>query len=423
VTRRGEGKSGSARLQRPLPKLAVLGAGTPFTVGLFEALVSRRDEIDAAHLVLYGRDATQLELIAAHAKHLLDTHGWRVTWTTDLANALDGAVLVLHQIRYGGLGQRAAGERLAQEVGVADDETIGPAALHAAICMAPLLQNLAIELERSCPSAVVLNLTNPLSCSTALLQRWTGCRVVGLCELPRATMLRACAVLGLPGEEVEWAYTGLNHRGFVHRLVHGGRDHLPDLPQRLGDGDIGGITAAEIDGLGALPLKYFALLRPQYRAPTSSRAEVLGGIRARIVEEMQACPGISPPSLLMRDPVWYREAVAPMLVALGGSVAREEVVNRACADGIVREVQADVSRDGIVARSVPAPPQAVADWMVRFETHERSVLECALSPSTASLETAVRLDPLIPSKRINHCVASLRTLLGQRTGNGAASGG
>jgi 6-phospho-beta-glucosidase len=423
VTARGARSAGAARSQSALPRLAVLGASTPFTVGLFEALASRLDEIESAHLVLYGRDASRLELNAAYAKHLLDTHGWRVTWTTDLAQALDGAALVLHQIRYGGLEQRAAEERLAQEVGVPADETIGPAALHAAICLAQPLQRLAIELERSCRSAVVLNLTNPLGCSTAILQRGTGCRVVGLCELPRATMLRACAVLGLPGEEVEWAYTGLNHRGFVHRLVHGGRDHLPDLPQRLGDGEIGGITAAEIDGLEALPLKYFALLRPHHRAPTSSRAEVLGEIRARIVDEMQACPGVSPPSLQLRDPTWYRDAVAPMLVALGGSVAREVVVNRACADGIVREVQADVSRHGIVPRRVPAPPQAVAGWMVRFEAHERSVVECALSPSTASVGTAVRLDPLIPSERVTHCVASLQTLLNEHAATDAASGG
>jgi alpha-galactosidase/6-phospho-beta-glucosidase family protein len=112
-----------------------------------------------------------------------------------------------------------------------------------------------------------------------------------------------------------------------------------------------------------------------------------------------------------------------MLVALRGSVAREEVVNMVGTDGIVREVQADVSRDGIVARSVPAPPQHVADWMVRFETHERSVLECALSPSTASLEAAVRLDPLIPEERASRCVASLRASLNEHTGSGTASGG
>ncbi len=66
--------------------------------------------------------------------------GWRSTCTTSLAEALDGADLVVHQIRYGDLAGRAADERFAAELGAAADETLGPGALRSALRPAPALR-------------------------------------------------------------------------------------------------------------------------------------------------------------------------------------------------------------------------------------------------------------------------------------------
>ena len=107
-----------------------------------------------------------------------------------------------------------------------------------------------------------------------------------------------------------------------------------------------------------------------------------------------------------------------MLVALGEQTPRQVVVNVTCDDGLVREVQADVSRTAIFARSTTSAPPAVAGWMVRFETHERSLVECALSPSAAAVEAAIHLDPLIPAERSKTCVAALQSLLRRRASGG-----
>jgi 6-phospho-beta-glucosidase len=384
-------------------KLAVLGGSSPFAAALLDELGA----VEAMDLTLHGRDREALGLLATYGTHRLGPSGWRVTWTADLAEALGGADVVLHQIRYGGLDGRAADEELAARLGVPADETLGPSGLRAALRMAPGLADLARALATHCPGAVVLNLTNPLSCSTALLTRWSPCAAFGLCELPEATAAEACALLEVPVGEVDWEYAGLNHRGFVLRLLHRGRDLLPDLPGRLGGGDLGGITGPEIARLGALPLKYFSLFT---RSPGGrvSRAGVLMHTRQAILDELRADPTATPPSLATRHQPWYRDAVVPFLGALTGGTGAEVVVSVTDADGIAREHRADASATGVVPRPRPPVPDAVAAWLERFETHERLVLDAATEPTPASIGAALAADPLLPPAAVG---AATRALL------------
>jgi 6-phospho-beta-glucosidase len=302
--------------------------------------------------------------------------------------------VVVNQIRYGGLEGRRRDERLAADLRVPADETLGPAGLAAAIRIAPELADLAGTLTARCPEAVVLNLANPLGCSTALLHRGGVTRVVGLCELPLVTARQACGILGLSVADVEWTYAGLNHRGFIHRLAHRGRDLLEDLPDTLGERTIGGITSAEIASLGAIPMKHFALLRER-REPAPSRADLLAEVRGAILAELRADPTGPPPSLRRRAQPWYRDAVAPMLAAISRREPRDLVVDLPSADGVVREVHAAVSAEGVLPTASGAPPSAVASWLARFERHERRVLDAAIDPTPDAIRAALEADPLV----------------------------
>jgi 6-phospho-beta-glucosidase len=376
-------------------RIAILGGSTPFTIALFDAIAACV-WADRVELVLHGRNVESMRLVEAYGNHRLEGSGWTVTAATHLDVALEGADLILHQIRYGGLQGRKDDERVAHSVGSPADETLGPGGLQSALRMAPAVRSLAEAISRSAPDALVLNLTNPLSAATAILAG-SGLRCVGLCELPELTVERACSLLGHPIDGVEWDYTGLNHRGFVHRLSDGGRDLLDTLVTRLGPaGTIEGITGAEIAGLGALPLKYFALFRAA-PPPTTGRADVVETLRAAILDELRGDSAHTPPSLGRRPMPWYPRTVVPLLASLGDSQPRRHVLDVLFPDGIVRELRAEVSsreiRPCVPWRSVPMSAEA-ARWHERFEVHERAVLAALAAPSREAVRGAVAVDPL-----------------------------
>ena len=374
-------------------RLVVLGGGSPFAIGLIDAIAGS-PEAPPSDIVLCGRTPEATELVRTYGQAALAPRGWDVTCTTDPVRGLAGADVVLNQIRYGGLDGRRRDERLAADLGVPADETLGPAGLAAAIRIAPGLADLARTLIAHCPEAVVLNLANPLGCSTALLHRGGVTRAVGLCELPLVTARQACGILGLPVSDVEWTYAGLNHRGFIHRLASRGRDLLEELPATLGERTIGGITSAEIASLGAIPMKHFALLRAG-REPAPSRTDLLAELRRAILAELRADPTVPPPSLGRRAQPWYRDAVAPMLAAISRREPRDLVVDLPSADGIVREVHATVSAEGVLPTPSGPPPPPVASWLARFEHHERRVLDAAVDPTPDTIHAALEADPLV----------------------------
>jgi 6-phospho-beta-glucosidase len=287
--------------------------------------------------------------------------------------------------------------------------------------MAPALRLTAAELECVNPDAVVLNLTNPLSCSTALLASAGVRRVVGLCELPQTTLAQACHLLGVPERDVTWAYAGLNHRGFIYLLDHGRRNLLGELPERLGGATLGGIGADVIRELSALPLKYFALFARRAPRPPR-RADFLQVLRDRVLRELEEAPNRTPPSLRLRALDWYGQSVVPVLRALHADAAEPSVVNLPAADGVVRELRATVSRGGIVPDAAPPPPPTVAAWLSRFEEHERRVVTAAAEPTRRSVAAAVEADPLLPEQLRRQAVKLiLRRLARQREQSAAVT--
>ena len=391
---------GAERRRRGFARVVVLGGSSPFSIGLLDAIAANPGAVQGTDLVLVGRTTEALALIAAYADTVLTPQGWRVSASVDREEALEGADVVLNQIRFEGLEGRRRDERLAADLGVPADETIGPAGLTAAIRIAPGHRGLADALAERCPDALVLNMTNPLSCTTALLSRWGVRHVIGLCELPLVTAVEACDILGIAPDQVDWAYAGLNHRGFIHRLLLDGRDLLEELPHRLGTRTLGGIRASEIASLGAIPMKHFALFRRPRPPAAPSRADLVARLREEIFEQLRRDPTRSPPALQRREQPWYPLAVVPMLAAITGE-PRRLVVNLPGDDGIAREVHADVSAEEIRPRAADPTPPPVSDWLDRYAVHEHRTLSAATDPRLETIRAALAADPMVDASEVD----------------------
>jgi 6-phospho-beta-glucosidase len=387
-------------------KLVILGGSSPFTCGLITAIQCAA-QLTPRSLWLYGRNAAHLDLISRFARAQLSAAGWTVHATTNCAEALADADCVIHQIRYGDMSGRQSDEELARSHGIPGDETLGPGALCAAIRMVPALHQLREMILKYCPRAWILNLTNPLSISTAILAGDGKVNCIGLCELPQYTMREACKILGLNAEKVHWSYRGLNHRGFIHELSHDGTDDLAGLPEVLGDRSIGGIAAGQIAELRALPLKYFRCLSGG-EISSPGRVRFLSQLQETIFRELRDTVETSPPSLNSRSMEWYPGAVVPMLAAIDAADRRAMVVNLLREDGIVWEMQAQIVSGHCRPLPSPALPDPAQRWTDIFAEHERRALAAALDPSEDRIEAALAADPLVPAGKNEKVPALLR---------------
>lgn len=381
--------------------LAVLGGSSPFTAALIEALA----QADLAPMVLslHGRNQRALAAVATHARVRL--HGWDIVATTDMAQSLVDATIVVHQIRYGGMALRDAAETFCAVHSIFPDETLGPAAAITGLRIASELTETVAAIDQHCPNALVINLTNPLSSVTAWMARRVE-NVIGLCELPRHTLEQAAASLGVPVARIAFSYTGFNHRGFFNLLRLGEHDLLTELA-KPGAKPVGAIDGDIVWQLGALPLKYFALFTKPYRRP-EPRAAYLTMLSETLLTQLEETPGRCPPSLRDRATPWYADAVVPLLEALASDEPRRCFVNLQRDDGLVIETCATVSQRGIVAEpSAAAPSPAIAAWLARFEVHERAFLQMVESPSLETLAATMAADPLVPSDRSTEIAAAI----------------
>lgn len=398
-----------------MKRIVILGGSSPFVIGLFSALDPYVARLASTEIVLHGRAAARLEAVAAYARARLGPAGPKVSAETDLDKVLAGADIVINQIRFGGLDARQRDEQLATDFGLIADETVGPSGLLSAICQTEPLIQLGRKLRQACPSAWILNLTNPLSVATALLAQEMGAaRVVGLCELPTVTAQGLARLVDLPFEALSWSYTGLNHRGFIHDLTAGGESLLPLVLDRLGDGDFAGIPARTIADLGAVPLKYFRFFCTD-AVPAAGRAAELMQLTDRLAAQLERDPATEPAGSRDRHTPWYDHAVAPALHALVAGEPFVTTANFADDGGGIRplcERKVRFAKDGIELLADRPPPGPVRTWVERFEAQEDAILAACFTPSVESVAAALERDPLVPPRVVPQLARRIMELAG-----------
>ncbi|MET8037516.1 6-phospho-beta-glucosidase [Streptomyces sp. NPDC005345] len=243
-------------------RLTILGGGG-FRVPLVHgALLGDRAEGRVTQVVLHDLDADRLSAVArVLAEQAADVpDAPEVTVTTDLDEALRGADFVFSAIRVGGLEGRAADERVALDLGVLGQETVGAGGIAYGLRTVPVADDIARRVARLAPDAWVINFTNPAGLVTEAMSRHLGDRVIGICDSPVGLGRRIARVLGADPREAFIDYVGLNHLGWVRGLRVAGRDELPRLladPALLGSFEEGKLFGTEwLRSLGAIPNEY-----------------------------------------------------------------------------------------------------------------------------------------------------------------------
>lgn len=209
-------------------KLVILGGGG-FRVPLVYQAVAKERLID--EVALFDTSRQRLEAIGRIIGQL--PGGPRLSLSTDLSEALLGADFVFSAIRVGGTAGRVADERVALNLGLLGQETIGPGGLAFALRTIPVMTDIAQTIARIAPQAWTINFTNPAGIVTQAMQRFLGDRVVGICDTPIGLVKRVSRLLGVDLQveqsRVDYDYIGLNHLGWLRSVRVDGDERLPEI--------------------------------------------------------------------------------------------------------------------------------------------------------------------------------------------------
>jgi len=412
-------------------KIAFIGAGSAKFVRVIVTNLLAMPAMADAHLALMDVDAARLEKTAALLGRMVRERGasLQLETTTDQRRAVDGAAYVIITVMVGGLTHYATDTFIPERHGLslAVGDSSGPGAVFRLIRTAPVIRELAGNLARYAPQALVLNYANPMAMLTRMYLACGHERVIGLCHSLRSSVDVLAQWLDLPAAEIEYRAGGLNHIDFYLTLRHQGRDLYPALRAKA-EHIIRTATAWEADTwrheargyerirfellerLGYFPAEgpwhqgdFYPWFRrtpelvAHYGPPTGWAYHfdrLLGAHNSRQVDRMIA--GEEPLDYTPRPEegsliIAALATGAPCRLHL--NVRNEDLITNLPADAVV-EVPCRIDADGVTPERVGSlPPQLAAVMQPHARAHDLAV-NGVLRRSRELIRSAIAADPL-----------------------------
>jgi 6-phospho-beta-glucosidase len=343
---------------------------------------------------------------------MLDRQGYagRLEVTGDLDRALDGADVVVVQIRVGGQAARLRDETIPPACGCVGQETTGAGGFAKAMRTVPVVLSIAERArELAADRSWIVDFTNPVGIVTrALLD--AGHRAVGLCNVAIGFQRAIARIMGLEPAQVLVDQVGLNHLTWVRAVWAGGRDVLPELIDSHGDelASHAGLPREVVDELGVVPsyyLRYFYLHDRVVEAQREEtpRAEVVAGIERDLLRMYRDPALTEKPALLeQRGGAYYSEAATALigsLVAGTGDVQVVDVRNGGALPGLqpddVVELPARIEAGGPVPLQQPPLAPELLGLVQHVSAYERLSAEAAVTRDARTARLALLAHPLI----------------------------
>ena len=259
-------------------KITLVGAGSvSFGLSTLQDIVAHAEALKDSTIMLTDVNADNLDLMLRVAQGLNAESGAGLTFegTTDPHAALDGAgfVIVAVAVDRSETWKRDWDIPRAHGIKHVLGENGGPGGLGHTLRSVSLMLDVAQEIERKAPNALVLNFTNPMSRVCLALERATSLSCVGLCHQIGAGYHIVGRVLGLVDKPRDWDESkrqleelqhkidikaaGLNHFTFIYDLRdrETGEDLYPEFRKRLATmpSDFEPLSRRLMDAFGLFP--------------------------------------------------------------------------------------------------------------------------------------------------------------------------
>ncbi len=426
-------------------KIAILGTGGMRMPLLYCALMDRAEALGLTDLALLDVDGERLGLMldVARARHGTESPSVRLQPTTDLDQALDGASYVITTFRVGDMRGRVIDERVPLAHGLIGQETTGAGGFAMAMRTVPVLRQTIERMRRMCPEAWLVNFANPSGLLTQSARAAGWERSVGICDGPTTMQHLAAHLLDARPSEVFLDYFGLNHLGWVRRVLHRGEDFLPRfLSMITAAGGFPGLPFEPdlLSALGMIPneyLVYYYYARQtveRLRSSPQTRGEFLLELNTELLRDLARLRALGQSDemvqryeayLRRRSETYMRRdaesestaslpispesddggyaAVALDLIetlqAGGHRIMILNVPNQGSVDGMgaedVVEIPVLVSGNGLHPLAVGEIPAHALGLMQRVKAYEHLTIEAAVEGSRAKALLALTLHPLV----------------------------
>jgi 6-phospho-beta-glucosidase len=403
-------------------KLAVVGAGSTYTPEVVDGIVRLRDLLDVDDLALCDVAEERLEVVAGLAQRMLDRQGHhaRLLQTTRLEEAVEGADVVLVQIRVGGQAARMVDESVPLACGCVGQETTGFGGLAKALRTVPVVLDIAGRVRESAPDAWIVDFTNPVGIVTkALLDE--GHRAVGLCSAAVVFQKHFAKILEVEPARIELDHVGLNHLTWELAVRLDGEDVLPRL---LGEhveqvAPATGLPPELVARLGNVPSYYLHYFYEhdrvvEHQRESVSRAEEVAQIERELLEQYgDETLAEKPPLLARRGGAGYSEAAVELVASLFGSGGRgRHVINVRNGgtlpfldDEAVVEVPARVGPDGVDPLPMPRLSPVERGLVSHVSAYEELALDAALRGGRERVFRALLAHPLLGQAEVAETLA------------------
>ena len=194
----------------------------------------------AGTVVLHDLSLPALEDIQCYGRKVMQRTGsqFEIETTTDLDRALDGADFVVVTITTGGLATMALDLDIPEKYGIYQSvgDTVGPGGLSRALRNVPVMVGIAQVMERRCPQAWMLNLTNPLTVLTRVVSMTSSIKAMGLCHELFGVRGGLMRIFGASVDDFQMRVAGINHLIWLLDMTIRGRDGLQMVREWAAEG-------------------------------------------------------------------------------------------------------------------------------------------------------------------------------------------
>jgi 6-phospho-beta-glucosidase len=210
-------------------RMVYIGGGSTRAPGTVASLIARGEHFAGSEVILVDLDPRRLDTVRRLAERMAQVRGLdlRVTATTDRAEALRDADVVLTSFRPGGFQARVLDERIPLRHGVIGQETQGPGGFFMALRSIAVMRDIVAEIERLAPGAVLINYTNPVNIVSEAVTHHSSVPTISLCEGPIHFPAGLARAAGLDPDRLDAVMIGLNHTDWSVRHLYDGEDVIP----------------------------------------------------------------------------------------------------------------------------------------------------------------------------------------------------